>query len=105
GWPIASLITGRPEFSFNSNQTIDPALRFFSNAFFAQDDITVTPKLTVNLGIQYDYGRPKEQARRACGVLCRDRRDPAARGRQVDTGELSSEQLARVDCRLHTSDW
>ena len=38
GWPIASLITGRPEFSFNSNQTIDPALRFMSYAFFVQDD-------------------------------------------------------------------
>ncbi|HWF87635.1 MAG TPA: TonB-dependent receptor, partial [Pyrinomonadaceae bacterium] len=63
GWPIASLITGRPEFSFNSNQTIDPALRFFSNAFFAQDDIKVTPKLTVNVGIRYDYGRPREEAR------------------------------------------
>ncbi|HEX6625563.1 MAG TPA: carboxypeptidase-like regulatory domain-containing protein, partial [Pyrinomonadaceae bacterium] len=32
GWPIASLITGRPEFSFNSNQTIDPALRYMSYA-------------------------------------------------------------------------
>ena len=28
GWPIASLITGRPEFSFNSNQTIDPRCDF-----------------------------------------------------------------------------
>ncbi len=45
GWPIASLITGRPEFSFNSNQTIDPALRFLSYAFFAQDDCKVTSAL------------------------------------------------------------
>ena len=29
GWPIASLITGRPEFSFNSNQTIDPGTAIF----------------------------------------------------------------------------
>ncbi len=64
GWPIASLITGRPEFSFNSNQTIDPALRFFSNAFFAQDDIKVTPKLTVNLGDQIRLRPPARRSAR-----------------------------------------
>ena len=81
GWPIASLITGRPEFSFNSNQTIDPALRFFSNAFFAQDDIKVTPKLTVNLGIRYDYGRPREEARGFLRGFDPDTPNPAAGGR------------------------
>ncbi|HEX6729855.1 MAG TPA: TonB-dependent receptor, partial [Pyrinomonadaceae bacterium] len=82
GWPIASLITGRPEFSFNSNQTIDPALRFFSNAFFAQDDIKVTPRLTVNLGIRYDYGRPREEARGFLRGFDPDTPNPAAGGRR-----------------------
>jgi hypothetical protein len=63
GWPIASLLTGRPEFSFNSNQTIDPAHRYFSTAYFFQDDFKVTQKLTLNLGLRYDYGRPREEAR------------------------------------------
>jgi hypothetical protein len=63
GWPIASLITGRPEFSFNSNQSIDPAHRYFSTAYFFQDDFKVTPRLTLNLGLRYDYGRPREEAR------------------------------------------
>ena len=81
GWPIASLITGRPEFSFNSNQTIDPALRFFSNGFFAQDDIKVTPKLTVNLGVRYDYGRPREEARGFLRGFDPDTPNPAAGGR------------------------
>jgi hypothetical protein len=81
GWPIASLITGRPEFSFNSNQTIDPALRFFSNAFFAQDDIKVTPRLTVNLGIRYDYGRPREESRGFLRGFDPDTPNPAAGGR------------------------
>src|SRR5215203_2448794 len=81
GWPIASMITGRPEFSFNSNQTIDPALRFFSNGFFAQDDIKVTPKLTVNIGVRYDYGRPREEARGFLRGFDPDTPNPAAGGR------------------------
>ena len=63
GWPIASLLVGRPEFSFVDNVSIDPALRFLSYAGFYQDDIKVTPKLTLNLGLRYDFGRPREEAR------------------------------------------
>ncbi|HYG80230.1 MAG TPA: TonB-dependent receptor, partial [Pyrinomonadaceae bacterium] len=81
GWPIASLITGRPEFTFNSNQTIDPGLRFFSQAFFFQDDFKVTPRLTVNLGIRYDYGRPREEARGRYRGFDPDVPNPAAGGR------------------------
>ncbi|HUE82052.1 MAG TPA: TonB-dependent receptor [Pyrinomonadaceae bacterium] len=82
GWPIASLITGRPEFSFNSNQTIDPALRFFSNAFFFQDDVKVTPRLTLNIGVRYDYGRPREEARGFLRGFDPDTANPAAGGRR-----------------------
>ena len=81
GWPIASLLTGRPEFSFNSNQTIDPALRFFSYAFFVQDDYKVTPRLTVNLGIRYDFGRPREEARGFLRGFDPEVPNPAAGGR------------------------
>src|ERR1041384_6370709 len=102
GWPIASLITGRPEFSFNSNQTIDPALRFFSNAFFAQDDIKVTPKLTVNVGIRYDYGRPREEARGFLRGFDPDTPNPAAGGRRgaivgaIGQGGLKAENFGLV---------
>src|ERR1044071_199313 len=102
GWPIASMITGRPEFSFNSNQTIDPALRFFSNAFFAQDDIKETPKLTVNVGIRYDYGRPREEARGFLRGFDPNTPNPAAGGRPgaivgaIGQGGLQSEFFGLV---------
>jgi hypothetical protein len=102
GWPIASLITGRPEFSFNSNQTIDPALRFFSTAFFVQDDIKATQRLTLNLGFRYDYGRPREEARGFLRGFDPDRPNPAAGGRlgaivgAIGQGGLQAENFGLV---------
>lgn len=61
GWPIASLLTGRPEFAFNSLQTAEPAYEYLFAAGFVQDDIKVTPKLTLNVGVRYDYNRPREE--------------------------------------------
>lgn len=61
GWPIASLLTGAPEFSFNSVQSIDPGFRFFEPSGFFQDDIKVTPRLTVNVGIRYDIPYPRTE--------------------------------------------
>ena len=61
GWPIASLITGAPEFSFATVQSIDPGFRFFEPTFFAQDDIKITPRLTVNIGIRYDIPYPRTE--------------------------------------------
>jgi hypothetical protein len=54
GWPIASLITGATEFSFNSAQTIDPGWRQFSHSYFFNDDWKLRSNLTVNLGVRYD---------------------------------------------------
>src|SRR6266536_3538 len=61
GWPIASLLTGAPEFSFNSVQSIDPGFRFFEPTGFFQDDIKVTPRLTVNIGVRYDVPFPRTE--------------------------------------------
>ena len=49
---------------------------------FAQDDIKVTPKLTVNLGVRYDYGRPREEARGFLRGFDPDTANPGAGGRQ-----------------------
>lgn len=54
GFPIASLLTGATEFSFNAAQNFDPAWRQLTHSYFVQDDIKVTPRLTVNAGLRYD---------------------------------------------------
>jgi hypothetical protein len=63
GWPIASLITGATEFSFNSTNSIDPQFRQFTQGYFVQDDIKVTQRLTVNVGLRYDIPGPRYEAR------------------------------------------
>jgi hypothetical protein len=63
GWPIASLITGATEFSFNSTNSIDPAFRQMTQGYFVNDDIKVTPRLTLNLGLRYDLPGLRSEAR------------------------------------------
>jgi hypothetical protein len=62
GWPLASLITGATEWSFNSNKTMDPGWRYFYTAGFAQDDIKLTQNLTLNLGVRYEINYPRTEA-------------------------------------------
>ncbi|HEX8455784.1 MAG TPA: TonB-dependent receptor [Pyrinomonadaceae bacterium] len=63
GWPIASLITGATEFSFNSTNSIDPAFRQLTQGYFINDDFKVTPRLTLNLGLRYDLPGLRSEAR------------------------------------------
>jgi hypothetical protein len=62
GWPIASLITGATEWSFNSSKTLDPGWRYFYPSFYVQDDIKVTPKLTLNIGLRYEISYPRTES-------------------------------------------
>ncbi|MEP6912773.1 MAG: TonB-dependent receptor, partial [bacterium] len=81
GWPIASLITGAPEFSFATVQSIDPGFRFFEPSFFVQDDIKVTPRLTVNIGMRYDIPYPRTEHLNKYRGFDRFAPNPAAGGR------------------------
>ena len=63
GWPIASLITGATEFSFNSTDSVDPSFRQLTQGYFFQDDYKVTQRLTVNLGARYDIPGLRTEAR------------------------------------------
>lgn len=54
GYPIASLITGATEFAFNFNNSIEPSFRQLTHSYFVQDDVRLTQKLTLNLGLRYD---------------------------------------------------
>ncbi len=63
GYPIASLITGATEFAFNSNNSIDPAFRQLTQSYFIQDDIKLTRRLTMNIGLRYDLPGLRTEAR------------------------------------------
>jgi hypothetical protein len=81
GWPIASMLTGRPEFSFNSAQTVAPSFEYLFGAGFVQDDIKVTPKLTLNVGVRYDYDRPRDERRNKYRGFDPDVANPSVGGR------------------------
>ncbi|HLL72434.1 MAG TPA: carboxypeptidase-like regulatory domain-containing protein [Pyrinomonadaceae bacterium] len=84
GWPIASLITGATEFSFNSTNSIDPAFRQLTQSYFINDDFKVTPRLTLNLGLRYDLPGLRSEARDRFRSFVPDavNPDPRLRGRR-----------------------
>ncbi|MDX6270593.1 MAG: hypothetical protein QOD28_1816 [Acidobacteriota bacterium] len=81
GFPIASLLTGATEFSFNSVQNLDPGWRQFSHSYFFQDDIKVTQRLTLNAGIRYDLPGLRYESRNRFRGFDPTVPNPAAAGR------------------------
>ena len=58
GNELASLLLGRPSFSYLGRRFGSPILDDRQYAVFVQDDWKVDNKLTLNVGIRYDYGTP-----------------------------------------------
>jgi len=60
GYSIASLLLGLPQSGSISN---DPKFITTSQyiAFYGQDDWKVSPKLTLNIGLRYDFEIPREE--------------------------------------------
>lgn len=81
GWPLASLVTGATEFSFNSIQGLAPTYRQFTQAYFFQDDIKVTQRLTLNLGVRYDLPGLRREAENRFRTFDPNAANPAAGGR------------------------
>lgn len=81
GFPIASLLVGATEFSFNAQQAMDPAWRQLTHSYFIQDDIKVTPRLTINAGIRYDLPGLRSEGRDRFRGFDPNTPNPAAGGR------------------------
>jgi len=81
GFPIASLLTGATEFSFNAQQNFDPAWRQLTHSYFVQDDIKVTQRLTVNVGLRYDLPGLRREGHGAFRGFDPTVANPAAGGR------------------------
>jgi hypothetical protein len=81
GWPVASLITGATEWSFNSSKSLDPGWRYFYPAAFVQDDIKLTPRLTLNVGLRYEISYPRTESQNRYRTFDPNVANPAVGGR------------------------
>ena len=58
GHPVADLLLGFPTFTLLAANDNRQALRTNAINLFAQDDWRITPTLTVNAGVRYEYNQP-----------------------------------------------
>ena len=62
GNPVADLLLGFPTFTLLAENDNRQALRTWSANLFAQDDWRLSPTLTVNAGVRYEYNTPPYDA-------------------------------------------
>src|SRR5207249_663794 len=60
GHPIASFLLGTPS-SGRIDSNAEAAFQGLYYGFFVQDDIKLTPKLTVNAGLRWEYEAPQTE--------------------------------------------
>jgi len=63
GDPFADLLLGFPQTSTRTDGSGQGYLRQNVYAVFAQDDFRISPRLTLNLGLRYEYSSPYTEAR------------------------------------------
>ncbi|HEX5705899.1 MAG TPA: TonB-dependent receptor [Pyrinomonadaceae bacterium] len=104
GWPIASLVTGATEFSFQTVTAVDPGWRYFYPAVFFTDDIKLTPRLTINVGARYEISYPRTESKGRLRGFDPDAINPATGTRGALVGaagqggvQAEHEGLARPD--------
>ena len=62
GHPFASFMLGGADSASRSVYTTEPGYRQGFLAFFVQDDLKATPKLTLNLGMRWEIPLPQKEA-------------------------------------------
>jgi len=56
--PLADLLLGIPQFSFQDHLNGEDDTRYWDISEFVQDNIRVTPNLTLNVGLRYELNSP-----------------------------------------------
>ena len=90
GIPYADFLYGDPQTAMLSNQ-FEAHQKWYWFDFFAQDDFKVTPRLTLNLGIRYDFSSPVWEGNNHLSNF-----DPAGSGSIITAGGGSLENRSLV---------
>jgi len=65
---LAGFLAGTPGSATETALAANPALRVSALGFFAQDDFKVTPKLTLNVGLRWEYNGPPSEIHNRLGI-------------------------------------
>jgi len=76
GSPLASLLLGRVS-SASVNVDTPTGSRFHYAALFAQDDFKISPRLTVNLGVRWEYSPVQTETYNRLSSFCTTCIDPS----------------------------
>ena len=57
-YPLADALLGVPQFAFQDHLNGSDPTRYWDISEFVQDDIRVTPNLTLNMGLRYELNSP-----------------------------------------------